>query len=208
LKQKEEMASYVDRSQANRQKLQEIDDVQDKTKEAIIRMQRQAAEAEETGAMTLDELRKQGQQIDEVSGDLDQISAKLDQSTALQNKFDVWAGNWFGGKKRAAMKEAAADIAQRNAEELGKIKEVFENEKFDTMSRKWKAQGFTLVTTPTVQAPEIFDPASVANQAEASWKIDFSLGAIDIEGTLLTAEILTYNYHMHFFCRLDVRRFV
>jgi 3-methyladenine DNA glycosylase Tag len=57
------MATYVDRSQANKQKLQEIDDIQDKTKESIQRMQRMAAEAEETGAMTLDELRKQGAQM-------------------------------------------------------------------------------------------------------------------------------------------------
>ena len=53
----------VDRRQANMGKLQEIDDTQNKTKEAIWRIQRQAAEAEETGAMTLEELRKQGQQM-------------------------------------------------------------------------------------------------------------------------------------------------
>ena len=53
----------VDRKQANMAKLQEIDETQNKTKEAIWRIQRQAAEAEETGAMTLEELRKQGQQM-------------------------------------------------------------------------------------------------------------------------------------------------
>jgi hypothetical protein len=96
--------------------------------------------------------------------------------------FEVGAGNWFGGKKRAAHREAANEIAQRNMEDQGKIKEVFENEKFDGMTRKWKGQGFTLVTTPTVAAPEIFDPAVVSKEAEASWKIDFSLNGIDAEG--------------------------
>jgi hypothetical protein len=53
----------VDRRDANMKKLKEADKIQDKTKEAIWRIQRQAAEAEELGAQTLDELRRQGQQM-------------------------------------------------------------------------------------------------------------------------------------------------
>ena len=53
----------VDRRDANLKKLQEANQIQDKTKEAIWRIQRQAAEAEELGAQTLDELRRQGQQM-------------------------------------------------------------------------------------------------------------------------------------------------
>lgn len=53
----------VDRSVANQKKLQEADKIQDKTKEAIWRIQRQTAEAEELGTQTLDELRRQGQQM-------------------------------------------------------------------------------------------------------------------------------------------------
>lgn len=44
-------------------KLKEADKIQDKTQEAIWRIQRQAAEAEELGTQTLDELRRQGQQM-------------------------------------------------------------------------------------------------------------------------------------------------
>ena len=53
----------VDRRDANLKKLQEANQIQDKTKEAIWRIQKQAAEAEELGAQTLDELRRQGQQM-------------------------------------------------------------------------------------------------------------------------------------------------
>ena len=53
----------VDRRDANLKKLKEADKIQDKTKDAIWRIQRQAAEAEELGTQTLDELRRQGQQM-------------------------------------------------------------------------------------------------------------------------------------------------
>ena len=56
------MAAF-DRRDANMKKLKEADQIQDKTLEALTRAQRQAAEAEELGAQTIDELRRQGQQM-------------------------------------------------------------------------------------------------------------------------------------------------
>ena len=56
------MAAF-DRKEANLKKLNKADQIQDKTKDAITRIQRQTAEAEELGAQTLDELRRQGQQM-------------------------------------------------------------------------------------------------------------------------------------------------
>jgi hypothetical protein len=53
----------VDRREANMQMLNEASQVQDKTKEAIVRMQRQAAETEQLAITTLEELRKQGAQM-------------------------------------------------------------------------------------------------------------------------------------------------
>ena len=103
--------------QANLKLLREAEDKQNLSKEAIWRIQRQAAETEQIGTATLEELRKQGQQMDDIGREIDEVSAKLDQSQSLQNKFDMWAGNWLGGKKRAAIKEAQAEIAQRQAEE-------------------------------------------------------------------------------------------
>lgn len=53
----------VDRRDANLKKLSEANQIQGKTKDAIWRIQRQAAEAEELGTQTIDELRRQGQQM-------------------------------------------------------------------------------------------------------------------------------------------------
>jgi hypothetical protein len=53
----------ADRQQANLQMLNEASEIQDKTKETIFRIQRQAAETEQVGAQTLEELRRQGAQM-------------------------------------------------------------------------------------------------------------------------------------------------
>ena len=56
------MATF-DRKEANLKKLKEADKIQERTQVAILRIQRQTAEAEELGTQTLDELRRQGQQM-------------------------------------------------------------------------------------------------------------------------------------------------
>lgn len=53
----------VDRRAANLKKLKEAEELQDKTKDSIARSQRMAEEAEGLGAQTLDELRRQGEQM-------------------------------------------------------------------------------------------------------------------------------------------------
>jgi len=53
----------MDRREANQKMLKEANEVQNKTKDAIWRIQRQAEEAEGMGAQTLEELRLQGQQM-------------------------------------------------------------------------------------------------------------------------------------------------
>lgn len=55
--------THFDRREANLQKLKEADAIQCKTQVAIKRIQKQTAEAEEIGTQTLDELRRQGQQM-------------------------------------------------------------------------------------------------------------------------------------------------
>ena len=116
----------MSRAEANKQVLQDTQEIQGKTKDAIWRIQKQAAETEQIGTATLEQLRKQGQQIDEINKDTEDISAKLDTAAALQNRFDRWAGNWFGGKKREALREASQEIAMKNSEELSKVKEIFQ----------------------------------------------------------------------------------
>ena len=51
------------RRAANKTVLEETTQVQDQTKEAIWRIQRQAAQAEELGQETIQEMRRQGNQM-------------------------------------------------------------------------------------------------------------------------------------------------
>jgi len=187
------MAEQVDRRDANRKKLQEADKIQDKTKEAIWRIQRNAAEAEELGAQTLDELRRQGQQMDDINNELDAVSAKLDTSKALQAKFDAWAGNWLGGKRRAAMNEAAQEIQDRGKEDHSKIKEVFQHDKYDALTRTWKRAGLVLCTDPSVACNDLFDPSTAEQVENSRWMIDFSLAGIDAEGWTYAYDFATLN---------------
>jgi len=131
----------LDRRDANLDMIRKAEEQQAATKETVFRIDRQLAETEEIGSQTLEELRKQGSQMEDITSDLDKVSQKLDQSANLQSTFDKWAGNWWGGKKKDALKEAAAEIAGRDAEALSKVKEVFEHENFASMSRSWKPAG-------------------------------------------------------------------
>ena len=113
---------------------------------------------------------------------MNELSNKLDQSQALQNRFDRWAGNWIGGKKRAAVREAKNEIQSRSEEGLSIVKEVFENEKYDSLSRTWRAAGLTLVSNPSVEAPPVFSPKAQEKSPDTSWMIDYSLSGLDSEG--------------------------
>lgn len=183
----------IDRREANLKMLNEAADTQNKTKDAIWRIQKQAEEAEGLGTQTLEELRRQGQQMDDINSELESVSAKLDQSQALQSRFDRWAGNWLGGKKRNAMKEAAAEIAERNQHEFSKVKEVFQHEKFDTLTRTWKRSGLVLCTDPNVTCDDLFDPAIQENSETTRWIVDFALNSIDSEGWTYSYDFATLN---------------
>ena len=121
------------------------------------------------------------------------MSSKLDTSKALQSKFDAWAGNWFGGKRRQAMNEAAAEIQERSKEEHTRIKEVFQHEKFDPISRSWKRGGLVLCTDPNVYCNDVFDPATAENTEGSRWIIDFSLAGIDAEGWTYSYDFASLN---------------
>ena len=180
-----------DRRDANLAMIQEAEGQQAATKETVFRIDRQLAETEEIGNQTLEELRKQGSQMDDISSDLGKVDQKLDQSSALQGQFDRWAGNWFGGKKKAALAEAAAEIAARDSDTKNKVKEVFEHETFASMSRTWKPIGFVLCNTPTVEAPNIL--LQTNPNGESNWMIDYSLAGIDAEGWTYAYDYPTLN---------------
>ncbi len=110
------------------------------------------------------------------------MSVKLDKSAALQDKFDLWAFNWIGGKKKSAMREAAAEIALRNQEEHSKVKEVFQQERYDGMNRTWKRVNLVLCSDPNLTCNDLFDPAVQEKVEKSQWNVDFTLSNLDGEG--------------------------
>lgn len=185
------MAAF-DRSDANRKMLRETEDIQNQTKEATARIKAQIGETEVIANSTLQELREQGAQMDNVNMDVVGVQQKLDQSSNLQDTFDVWSGGLFGGKKRAAKKEASELSRQRVMEELNNVREVFENQKFDRLGRNWKNKSMTLCTDPSIKAPELFAP-ELQTGPSAKWVVDYSLVGIDGEGWTYAYDFPTLN---------------
>jgi len=185
----------VDRREANLKTLNQAADIQAKTKESIWRTQKMAAEAEGLGTQTLQQLREQGQQMDDVQNELAGVRSKLNESERLQTQFDMWAGNWLGGKKRSAMKEAAAEIAAMNHEEHSKVKECFQQEVYFTLKQKWKpAQpSMVLCTDTSIPCPDIFDPYIQEKIENSHWTIDFSLAHLDAEGWTYSSDFKTLD---------------
>lgn len=184
----------IDRSAANQKMLREAEDTQSKTKEAVQRIQQQTAATRELGTATLEELRAQGRQMDDINADVQAVNAKLETAAGLQDRFDAWSGNIFGFKKRSAQKEADSEIAAKTKEDLMNVKEVFENEKYDVMSGKWRQQAMTLCNNPTLKAPELFDPHCQTG-GTSKWDIDFTLTGIDHEGWTYASDFTYLNKH-------------
>lgn len=172
----------ANRKEANQKVIQETREVQSQTKDALSRIKNQTAETEEIAGQTLEQLRAQGQQMDDITNDVNAVSNKLDEAQKLQNTFDNWSGGIFGFGKRKAEKAAAAEIALRQQEELMSIKEVFEQQKYETLKGQWKHYNMALCSNPTVEAPELFAPSVQADIPNSPWKVDHSLSGIDGDG--------------------------
>lgn len=184
-----------DRRAANQKMLSEAEETQQKTKDAVLRIQQQTAATEDLGKATLDELQAQGRQMNDINNDIDDVNSKLDTASGLQDKFDIWSGSLFGIGKRKANAEAAQEIATKNLEEMNNVKEVFENEKYDLLSRTWRPSAMTLCSNPATKAPQLFDPNNQASMENSRWSIDFSLTGIDIEGWTYAADMAYLNKH-------------
>lgn len=109
----------------------------------------------------------------------------------MQKKFDLWAFNWLGGKKNNALKEAAAEIQSAEYKQQLKTKEVYEQEKYSSVKRKWKSCGLVLVSDPSISADNIFDPK--IQGAGTSWVVDYQALNVDAEGWTYSYDFSTLN---------------
>jgi hypothetical protein len=174
----------MDRRDANMKVLSEAEATQVKTLESIERMKRQAASTEEVGAATLEQLRSQGNQMDDLSGELVGLNVKIEKTKKLQSTFDAWAGrtplyvwrlynnhefillywlgNWGGWKRNAADKEANNYIAMNKDNKLLMVKDVYEQQKYNSLSRKWNHFNYVLFANTSTEVSVPFDPSSAA----------------------------------------------
>ena len=112
--------------------------------------------------------------------ELDAVDNKLEQSKSLQSTFDKWAGNWLGFKKAKAHREAAQEISEAALKQYSQVKEVYQQEKYESLSGKWRDAGFVLCSDPSIAVNDLFDPK--IQTAESSWKVDYSITTLDPEG--------------------------
>mmetsp|Transcript_37248 Transcript_37248/g.42530 ORF Transcript_37248/g.42530 Transcript_37248/m.42530 type:complete len:214 (+) Transcript_37248:113-754(+) len=76
-------------------------DIQDDTKNALTRIQRNLAETEDTGTTTLEELYAQRDKLERIDKEGDRLHEELDEANHLMNKF----GSCFGKKKKHKKKK-------------------------------------------------------------------------------------------------------
>lgn len=183
----------MDRRDANLKMLSEAEETQKKTREAVERIKQNLATTEEVGSATLEQLRSQGMQMDEISGELNNLDSKLDHTKRLQGKFDVWAGNWGGGKKHQATKEAEDYIAINKDNKLMSATDVYEQQKYDRLTMKWKPHNFVLYANPSLETSVAFDPEYAAVTKGSPWVIDYTLSSIDALGWTYGSDFKTLD---------------
>jgi hypothetical protein len=131
--------------------------------------------------------------MDDIHMEVHNLNSKLDTTSGLQDRFDRWSGSLFGFKKRDATAEAHADILAKQNDDSLKLKEVFENQKYDSLTRTWKSAGLVHCTDPKREAPDLFDPTNDAAMVNSKWAVDFSLAGIDAEGWTYAYDFATLN---------------
>lgn len=106
------IATMTDYITTNRSAIEQAENVQRNTKDALFRVKQQALETEDLGFSTLDELRRQRSQMEKIQVDATGLNAELSKTAKLQNRLDRWAGGFLGGGRRAARKEAKEEMAK------------------------------------------------------------------------------------------------
>jgi hypothetical protein len=95
----------------NKELIEEASEIQESTKAALIRIQKQVSITEEIGQSTLEELEDQQHRRKKTLVEIQNVNAHAKKTDRLIGRFDLWAGNWGGLKKSDAKIEASETIA-------------------------------------------------------------------------------------------------
>jgi Snare region anchored in the vesicle membrane C-terminus len=141
----------------NKVMLEHADDLQRRSAEAAYRCQLLLNETEELGTQTLDELQKQRHTISSIQNSTESTDAKLDHTHKLLNRFDRWAGHWYGRNKR---------MAEREGKQALKELKLVDNQKFkNTENRQPTGTGYNGKRIEDMKS-ELFDSSKRSNAAE------------------------------------------
>ena len=166
---------------ANMKILHSADAKQDQTLKAIGRIQQQSAETVQLGRATLEEMRTQTRQMKEVNEHVSEVNTKLDTAEKLQGTF---------GGVLGTSNETACSLADRNHEDFKHLKEIYEDQKYDVITRRWKPVGMTPCSNSTQYITPPFDPTSAADHR---WKVDMGCVGIDSEGWTYASDFAHLN---------------
>ena len=113
---------------SNKEALMVSADAQQKTKDALTRIQADLAHSQEQGAMTLEDLYAQRRQLEGIQGEADRLHDKLDETDKLQRKLGTWFGG-MGKKKKKFQRTKPEDLQKEN-----QVQESASN----TDKKKWR----------------------------------------------------------------------
>lgn len=117
---------------------------------------------------------------DGISSEIEQTNEKLDTQQALHKSFHVWTGGWV--KDPLATKGAQETVKQGHNEQLATANEVFQDEKYDSLHRKWRPEGMVLCADTSITCGDLFDPVTALKVESGLWVVDYSMLGIDSEG--------------------------
>jgi hypothetical protein len=95
----------------NRQTIKEASEIQESTKAALARIQKNVAITQEVGMSTLEELEDQQYRMKKTRVDIQHVNAQTKKTDRLLNRFNLWTGHWVGLKKNDAKLEASETVA-------------------------------------------------------------------------------------------------
>ncbi len=116
---------------------------------------------------------------DTIDHEVERAQHKLDTSSRLQKQFERWTGNILNMGHIFSGSSATQD---RSIVQYSKIKEVFEDQSFDTIFRSWKPHALVECANPANDCSDLFDPAVAVKMEHSNWIIDYSMASIDSDG--------------------------
>lgn len=62
------------------------------------------------------------------------------------------------------------------------VRDVYEQQKYDSFARKWKPHNFVLYSSPQTEIAPTFNPEIAAGVKGSPWVIDYAVMNVDAEG--------------------------